>query len=48
MIPATETAAVPSAETFGLPPEVPHLIAKLRLVPPEILAQITQPKQAAA
>ena len=33
--------AVHSEETFGLPPEVPHLIAKLRLVPPEVLATIT-------
>ena len=48
MIPAAEATTVPSTETFGLPPEVPHLIAKLRLAPPEVLAQITQPKQAAA
>ena len=48
MIPAAETAAVPSVETFGLPPEVPHLIAKLRLVPPEIRDQIIRPKQVAA
>jgi len=32
---------VPSTETFGLPPTVPHLIAKLRLVDPAVLAQIT-------
>lgn len=42
MIPAAEANAVPSSETFGLPAEVPHLIAKLRLVPPEILATITR------
>jgi hypothetical protein len=32
---------VPSTETYGLPPNVPHLIAKLRLVDPDVLAQIT-------
>jgi len=32
---------VPSTETYGLPPTVPHLIAKLRLVDPDVLAQIT-------
>ena len=32
---------VPSTETYGLPPTVPHLIAKLRLVDPAVLAQIT-------
>jgi hypothetical protein len=29
-----------SAETFGLPPCTPHLIAKLRNMTPERLAQI--------
>lgn len=29
-----------STETFGLPPEAAHLIAKLRNMPPEQLAQI--------
>ena len=33
--------AVHSSETFGLPPQAEHLIAKLRLLPPEILALIT-------
>jgi len=32
---------VPSTETYGLPETVPHLIAKLRLVDPAVLAQIT-------
>ena len=32
---------VPSTETYGLPENVPHLIAKLRLVDPAVLAQIT-------
>ena len=32
-----------STETFGLPAEVPRLIAKLRLLPPEVLAQIQEP-----
>ena len=31
-----------STETFGLPAEVPRLIAKLRMLPPEVLALITQ------
>jgi hypothetical protein len=38
--------AVPSTETFGLPAEVPHLIAKLRLVSPELLATITNRTEA--
>ena len=33
--------AVPSSETFGLPPEASHLIGKLRNMPPELLALIT-------
>ena len=33
--------AVHTDETFGLPPEASHLIAKLRLLPPELLATIT-------
>lgn len=37
--------AVQSEETFGLPAEVPHLIAKLRLVPPEVIATIIRPKE---
>jgi len=36
--------AVHSEETFGLPPEAAHLIAKLRNMPPEQLATIT-PKE---
>lgn len=40
--------AVQSEETFGLPPEASHLIAKLRLVPPEILATIIRTKEQAA
>ena len=32
---------VPSTETYGLPPQAAHLIAKLRLVDPAVLAQIT-------
>jgi len=32
---------VPSTETYGLPPAAAHLIAKLRLVDPDVLAQIT-------
>jgi hypothetical protein len=35
-------AAVHSTETFGLPPQAEHLIAKLRMMPPELLATITQ------
>lgn len=40
----TATAALTAAhsdETFGLPPEASHLIAKLRMLPPEILATLT-------
>ena len=48
MIPGAELAAVPSTETFGLPADVPHLIAKLRLVPEEIREQIIRPKERAA
>ena len=33
--------AVPSSETFGLPPEASHLIGKLRKLSPELLALIT-------
>jgi hypothetical protein len=40
--------AVPSSETFGLPPVVPHLIAKLRLLPPELLATITHHEERAS
>ena len=38
--------ATTSSETFGLPPQVPHLIGKLRAMPPELLATIrnTSPK----
>ena len=39
----TATAALtatPSTETFGLPPQAGHLIGKLRLLSPELLAQI--------
>ena len=32
--------ATPSTETFGLPPQVPHLIGKLRNMSPELLATI--------
>lgn len=34
------TPAAPSTESFGLPEAVPHLIAKLRNLPPELLAAI--------
>jgi hypothetical protein len=44
---AAALAAPPSAETYGLPAQVPHLIAKLRLVDPTILATIRHPKAAA-
>jgi len=40
---ATALAAAPSTETYGLPEQCPHLIAKLRLVDPAILATITRP-----
>jgi hypothetical protein len=33
--------AVHSTETFGLPPQAGHLIQKLRAMPPELLALIT-------
>jgi hypothetical protein len=39
--------AVPSTETFGLPPQASHLIAKLRVMPPEQRATITKRKEAA-
>ena len=42
MRPGAELSAARSVETFGLPAEVPHLIAKLRQLPQEVLAQITQ------
>ena len=42
MRPGAELPAARSVETFGLPDTVPHLIAKLRQLPPELLAQITQ------
>lgn len=37
-------------QTFGLPPEVPNLIAKLRAMDPALLATIreTKPKEEAA
>jgi len=38
---AAALAAPASTETYGLPATVPHLIAKLRLVDPAILATIT-------
>ena len=37
--------AVPSTETFGLPVEASHLIAKLRMLPPELLATITHTEE---
>lgn len=40
-----ELAAVPSTETFGLPPEASHLIAKLRNMPPEQRASIIHTNQ---
>ncbi|AYR01564.1 hypothetical protein PP639_gp064 [Arthrobacter phage Seahorse] len=40
--------AVPSTETFGLPPEASHLIAKLRVMPPEQRATIIHTKEHAA
>ena len=35
-----------TTETYGLPPEAEHLIAKLRQMPPELLALVmnTSPK----
>jgi hypothetical protein len=42
-------ALVKDQETFGLPAAVPHLIAKLRNLPPETLATLpTMKGQAAA
>ncbi|UYL86622.1 hypothetical protein SEA_RADFAD_66 [Arthrobacter phage RadFad] len=40
--------AVPSTETFGLPPEASHLIAKLRQMSPEQRATIIHTKEHAA
>jgi len=37
----------PAPDSFGLPPVVPHLIAKLRLVDPALLAEILHTKKAA-
>ncbi|AYR00932.1 hypothetical protein PP636_gp41 [Arthrobacter phage Hestia] len=37
--------AVPSTETFGLPPEASHLIAKLRQMPAEQRATIITNKE---
>jgi hypothetical protein len=34
--------AVTSNETFGLPPQAGHLIAKLRNMSPELLATLTK------
>jgi hypothetical protein len=34
--------AIHSTETFGLPPEADRLIHKLRMMPPELLADITK------
>ena len=42
MRPGAELSAAQSVETFGLPDTVPRLIAKLRQLPPEVLALITQ------
>jgi hypothetical protein len=44
---AAALAAPPSVETYGLPEQVPHLIAKLRLVDPTIHATNTTRKAAA-
>jgi hypothetical protein len=38
--------AVPSTDTFGLPPQASHLIAKLRVMPPEQRATIMTTKEA--
>lgn len=35
----------PATESFGLPPTVPHLIAKLRNLDPALLATVTNRKQ---
>ena len=45
MIPRAAAAAVPSTETFGLPEDVPALIAKLRGMDPAQLANILKPKE---
>jgi hypothetical protein len=37
---AAPAVTAQSAESFGLPPQAAHLIAKLRNMPPELLAQI--------
>ena len=37
--------AEPKAESFGLPPTVPHLIAKLRAMDPALRATVTNRKQ---
>jgi hypothetical protein len=37
--------AVSSTETFGLPPEASHLIAKLQQMPPEQRATILTAKE---
>ena len=42
MIPAVQPQ---STESFGLPPTVPHLIAKLRAMDPALLATVTNRKQ---
>jgi hypothetical protein len=43
---AAALTATPSTETFGLPPQAEHLIAKLRNMPPELLALITNTEAA--
>ncbi|AYN57914.1 hypothetical protein PP640_gp62 [Arthrobacter phage Faja] len=45
---AAALTAVPSTETFGLPPEASHLIAKLRQMSPEQRAIIIHAKEDAA
>ncbi|AYR01030.1 hypothetical protein PBI_ISOLDE_61 [Arthrobacter phage Isolde] len=45
---AAALTAVPSTETFGLPPEASHLIAKLRVMPPEQRATIIRIEEHAA
>jgi hypothetical protein len=37
--------AIPSTETFGLPPQAAHLIAKLRAMTPELRALILTLKE---
>jgi hypothetical protein len=44
-IPVAALTAVHSTETFGLPPQAEHLIAKLRLLSPELLATLTNGAQ---